>query len=84
MPIQGDGMQTCPELPHPLGVEEPASNALELQHAIGGFKGKRIARQNPLQQWVQRPCRHRSASGGPSGGRHKSGPKRANNILSLS
>jgi hypothetical protein len=69
MPIQREGTHACTELPHLLGAKEPTSNALELQHAIGGFKGKRIARQSPLQQWVQSPHRHRSASGGPNGGR---------------
>jgi hypothetical protein len=86
MPIQAEGTQACTELPQLLGVEEPASNAPELQHAIGGVRGKRIARQNPLLQWVQRPLRYKNTNGGPQQCRikDKSGPKRANLILSLS
>jgi hypothetical protein len=86
MPIQGEGTQASNELPQLLGAKEPASNAPELEHAIGGIKGMRIARQNPLQQWVQRPHRHKNPSDGRQQrrARDRSGPKGANRILNLS
>jgi hypothetical protein len=86
MPIQGEGAQACTELPQLLWAEEPASNAPELQHAIGGIKGKRIARQYLLQQWVQRPHRHKNAIGGHHQRRvrGRSRPREANRILNLS